>query len=72
MTRKMILSLSALVLVMSTASAQQADPSAVSLDGMDIRVTEEMVLAAQAILASTRDGVRSGAIGTGRPIGSSG
>ena len=57
MTRKMILSLSALVLFMSTASAQQAVPGAGPLDEIDIRVTEEMVRAAQAILASTRDGV---------------
>lgn len=57
MTRKMILSLSALVLVMSTASAQQAVPGAGPLDDIDLRVTENMVSAAQAILESTRDGV---------------
>ena len=55
MTRKMILSLSALVFVTSTASAQQADPG--PLDDIDLRVTENMVSAAQAILESTRDGV---------------
>ncbi len=57
MTRKMILSLSALVLAMSTASAQQAAPGAGALDDIDIRVTEDMVRTAQAILESTRDGV---------------
>ena len=57
MIRKLIPSLSALVLAMSTASAQQAAPGAGPLDDIDIRVTEDMVRTAQAILESTRDGV---------------
>ncbi|MCZ0954483.1 MAG: DUF3500 domain-containing protein [Rhodospirillaceae bacterium] len=57
MTKKMILSLSALLLVSTAGSAQEAFPGANPLDGIDVHVSEEMVRAAQAILESTRDGV---------------
>ena len=57
MTRKVILSLSAFWLVSTAAWAQDPDPVASPLDTIDMRVTEEMVQAAQAILQSTRDGV---------------
>ena len=57
MSRKMIASLGALALVMTAASAQQADPGGNPLDRIDVGVTGEMVRAAQAILESTRDGV---------------
>lgn len=57
MTRKTILSLSALWLVSTAASAQEFDPAASPLDAIDIHVSEEMVRTARAILQSTRDGV---------------
>ena len=57
MTKKRILSLSALLLVSTAGSAQEAFPGANPLDGIDVHVSEEMVRAAQAILESTRDGV---------------
>ena len=57
MTKKMILSLSALLLVSTAGWAQEAVPGANPLDGIDVHVSEEMVRAARAILESTRDGV---------------
>ena len=57
MTKKMILSLSALLLVSTAGLAQEAVPGANPLDGIDVHVSEEMVRAAQAILESTREGV---------------
>ena len=57
MTKKMILSLSAFLLVSTAGSAQEAVSGANPLDGIDVHVSEEMVRAAQAILESTRDGV---------------
>ena len=57
MIRKVFLSLSALWLVSTAASAQEFDAAASPLDAIDIRVSEEMVRAAQAILQSARDGV---------------
>lgn len=57
MTKKMILSLGALLLASTAGSAQEAAPGAHPLDGIDVHVSEEMVRAAQAILESARDGV---------------
>lgn len=58
MTRtRLIFTLGMLLMATATGTAQQADPAATPLDSIDVRVNEEMVRAAQAILASTRDGV---------------
>ncbi len=57
MTFKTIWSLSALMLVSWAAFGQEGDPVAGPLDEIDIRVTEEMVRAARAIVESARDGV---------------
>ena len=57
MTRKVILTLSALWLVSTAAPAQDFDSVAGPLDSIDMRVSEEMVRTAQAILQSARDGV---------------
>ena len=57
MTGKAILPLSVLMFAMSAASAQQAVSGGGPLDDIDVAVTGEMVRAAEAILASARDGV---------------
>ena len=56
-TSRLIFTLAVLLMASAPGSAQQADPAATPLDAIDVRVTAEMVRAAQAILESTRDGV---------------
>ena len=56
-TSRLILTLVMWLMATATGSAQQAGPAATPLDSIDVRVNEEMVRAAQAILESTRDGV---------------
>ena len=53
MTMRVALAVSGLLLVAGAPSAQEGNP----LDAIDVRVTEEIVAAAQAILESTRTGV---------------
>lgn len=57
MNRHVISAFYALLLAATASSAQEAGPGAASLDAIDVRVTEDMVKAAQAILESTREGV---------------
>ena len=67
MKTRSVWTLSGLLLAAVTASAQEAAPAASALDSIDVRVTEDMVRVAQAILESTREGVPQSGDRVGEP-----